>query len=73
MYDVCKAAYNCAVARSDIGVQTCELVDANVAVYGTSVLSIRLNFTSVIAKSVANNLRRHLVFPSLYLAQAFIS
>ncbi len=61
------------VGRRDIGVQTCELVDANVAVCGTSVSSSQLNFTSVIAKSVASNLRRHLVFPSLYLAQVFIS
>ncbi len=73
MHDVRKAAYNCVVARRDIGVQTCELVDANVAVCGTSVSSNQLNYTFVIAMSVESNLHRHSVFPSLYLAQVFIS
>ncbi len=43
------------------------------AACGTSVSNSQLNFTSVIAKSVASNLRRHSAFPSLYLAQVFIS
>ncbi len=72
MHDVRKAAYNCAVARWDIGVHRCEPVDANVEVCGTGVSSSPLNFTSVIAKSVASNLRRRSGFPSLYLAQVFI-
>ncbi len=72
MHGVRKPPYNCAVARSDIGVPTCELVDANVAVCGIRVSSNRLNFTSVIAKSVASNLRRRSVFRSLCLAQVFI-
>ncbi len=72
MHDVRKPAYNCAVARRDIGAPTCERVDANVALCGISVSSSRLNFTSVIAKSVASNLRRRSVFRSLCLTQVFI-
>ncbi len=72
MHGVREPTYNCAVARSEIGAPTCELVDANVAVCGISVSSSHLNFTSVIAKSVASNLRRRSVFRSLYLAQVFI-
>jgi len=62
----------CAVTRGDIGVPTCELVDANVAVCDISVSSSQLNFTSVIAKSVASNLHRRSVFPLLCLAQVYI-
>ncbi len=62
MHGVRKPPYNCAVARSDIGVPTCELVDANVAVFDMSVSSSQLAFTSVIVPSVASNLRRRSVF-----------
>ncbi len=69
MHDVRIPAYNCAFARGDIGVPTCELVDANVAVCAISVSRSRLNFTSVIVKSVASNLRRRSVFRSLCLTR----
>ena len=72
MHDVREPPYNCTVAGIGIGAPTCELADANVALYGISVSSNRLNFTSVIAKSVASSLRQRSVFRSMCLAQIFI-
>ena len=51
---------------------TCEPVNASVAMYGISASNSQSNFTSVIAKSVVDKLRRRLVFPTLCLEQVFI-
>ena len=71
MRDVRDAAYNC-VVHQNVGVPTCELVDANVAACVMSVSSSQFRFTSAIAKSAASNLRRHSVFLSSCLARVFI-